>query len=154
MNSDAATRLPVRAVIEAIAAACGLEEAKMPSDAPGLVLESAEGLVTLIRPHPIDDTKVTVEIESADASAVAQGTIDESVARRALEAMLDLGASLEECSDWALGLDDDDRFVLSAAFGITAFRDTEHALAMIEDGQARAHSLAAAWEGLLRRQAD
>jgi hypothetical protein len=153
MNSDAATRLPVRAVIEALAAACGLDEAEMPSDAPGLVLERAEGLVTLIRPHPIDDTKVTVEIESADASAVAQGTIDGSVARRALEAMLDLGASLEECSDWALGLDDD-RFVLSAAFGITAFRDTEHALAMIQDGQARAHSLAAAWEGLLRRQAD
>jgi hypothetical protein len=76
------------------------------------------------------------------------------VAERALEAMLDLGASLEEFSDWALGLDDDDRFVLSAAFGITAFRDTEHALAMIQDGQARAHSLAAAWEGLLRRQAD
>jgi hypothetical protein len=126
----------------------------MPSDAPGLVLESAEGLVTLIRPHPIDDTKVTVEIESADASAIAQGTIDEPVAERALEAMLDLGASLEEFSDWALGLDDDDRFVLSAAFGITAFRDTEHALAMIQDGQARAHSLAAAWEGLLRRQAD
>lgn len=153
MRSDAVTLLSVREVIEAIAAACGLEEARMPSDAPGLVLEGSDGLITLIGPHPTNQAMLSIEIEAADASPVADGAVDDTVAERALEAMFELGGALEERSDWRLGLDGEQQFVLSAALELGALADTEQALAMIEEGQARARALAAAWEGLLRHRA-
>jgi hypothetical protein len=62
MSLDTSSRPRIQQVIEALAAACGLEQPEMPSEAPGLVLESAEGFLTLILPHPEDSTRLTVDI--------------------------------------------------------------------------------------------
>lgn len=140
--------LPVRRAIENLALACGLEQPEIPSEAPGLVFESAEGFLTLILPHPEDPTRLIVDIEAADASGVSEGTSDAGAGARALQALFELGGALEARSDWRLGLNDDAQFVLSAAFELDAFADTDQALAMLEDGVSRAHAVRAAWDGL------
>jgi hypothetical protein len=61
-----------------------------------------------------------------------------------------LGGALEERSHWRLGLNGDAQFVLSAVFELDAFADTDQALAMLEDGAARASGLRAAWDGLTK----
>lgn len=150
MSTDISSRPRVQQVIEALAAACGLEQPEMPSEAPGLVLESSEGFLTLLLPHPEDPTRLTVDIEAADASAVTEGTSDAGVGARALQALFELGGALEERSRWRLGLNGDAQFVLSAVFELDAFADTDQALAMLEDGGARAGALRAAWDGLTK----
>jgi hypothetical protein len=149
MNISATKRMPFTTVIEALAAACGLDESVIPPGSPGLMLESTGGLLTLVRPHPGNGALLAVDIEAVDVSDAADGRIDPTVAERALGAIFELGGALEETSHWRLGLDSDYQFVLTAAFEISAFADTEHALAAIEDGVGRARALRAAWEGLL-----
>ena len=151
MSNDILARPRVQQVIEALATACGLEQPAMPSDAPGLVFESPEGFLTLIRPHPDDPTRLTVDIESIDASGVSAGTSDTGAGARALQAIFELGGALEDRSHWRLGLDGEAQFVLSAVFELDAFADTDQALAMLEDGVSRAHALRAAWDGLTKR---
>jgi hypothetical protein len=150
MSLDTSSRPRIQQVIEALAAACGLEQPEIPSEAPGLVLESAEGFLTLILPHPEDSTRLTVDIEAADASTATEGMSHAGVGARALQALFELGGALEERSHWRLGLNGDAQFVLSAVFELDAFADTDQALAMLEDGAARASGLRAAWDGLTK----
>lgn len=138
LNPPAAS--PVQPAIETLAQACGLEAASMPTDAPGLVIETEAGLFARIEPHPWDRTRMTVDIEFGDLGALLSSASDPATSARMLQALFDLGDALADCSAWRLGLDDDLHGMLSSTLVLSPHFDATDAIRVIEEGLERARA--------------
>jgi len=141
MNTPPVTA--VRQAIEALAQACGLEAASMPADAPGLMIDTEDGLRARIGPHPWDKTALTVEIGYAELGATRGSDIDHASSARALQALFELGDALADRSTWRLGLDEALQWVLSSVLALSPGFDVTDAARMIEEGFERARAVRA-----------